>query len=104
MTDAASPAQDQDRAAAPGNLNAILSIPVTVQVVLGSTVMPVASLIKLGRGAIIQLDQRVGDPVDIVVNGKIVARGEVVVVDEETSRYGVSLIEIVAAPPTERAA
>ena len=104
MTEAASATQDQDRATASGNLNAILSIPVTVQVVLGSTAMPVASLMKLGRGAVIALDQRVGDPVDIVVNGKIVARGEVVVVDEETSRYGVSLIEIVAAPAGERAA
>ena len=64
------------------NLNAILSIPVTVQVVLGSTSMPVASLMKLARGAVISLDQRVGDPVDIVVNGKVVARGEIVVVDE----------------------
>ena len=78
------------------NLNAILSIPVTVQVVLGSTSMPVASLMKLARGAVISLDQRVGDPVDIVVNGKVVARGEIVVVDEVSQRFGVSLLEIVA--------
>jgi flagellar motor switch protein FliN/FliY len=78
------------------NFDAILSIPVTVQVVLGSTSMPVSSLMKLGRGGIIALDQRVGDPVGVVVNGRVVARGEVVVVDEETSRFGVSLIEIVA--------
>lgn len=78
------------------NLNTILSIPVTVQVVLGSTSLPVASLMKLARGAVISLDQRVGDPVDIVVNGKVVARGEIVVVDEATQRFGVSLFEIVA--------
>jgi flagellar motor switch protein FliN len=82
----------------PANFDAILSIPVTVQVVLGSTHMPVASLMKLSRGAVISLDQRVGDPVNIVVNGRVVARGEVVVVDEEDSRFGVSLIEIVASP------
>jgi flagellar motor switch protein FliN/FliY len=52
------------------NLDAILSIPVTVQVVLGSTSLPVASLMKLARGAVISLDQRVGDPVDIVVNAR----------------------------------
>ncbi|MGD0639683.1 MAG: flagellar motor switch protein FliN [Roseiarcus sp.] len=84
--------------------DAILSIPVTVQVVLGATTMPVASLMKLGRGAVISLDQKVGDPVDIVVNGRIVARGEVVVVDEESARYGVSLIEIVASSRDDRAA
>ncbi len=83
---------------------AILSIPVTVQVVLGSTSMPVASLMKLGRGAVISLDQCVGDPVNVVVNGRVVARGEVVVVDAETSRFGVSLIEIMSPSAADRAA
>jgi flagellar motor switch protein FliN len=86
------------------NLNAILSIPVTVQVVLGSTSLPVANLMKLARGAVISLDQRVGDPVDIVVNGKVVARGEIVVVDESSQRFGVSLLEIVAGSGLEQAA
>jgi flagellar motor switch protein FliN len=86
------------------NLNAILSIPVTVQVVLGSTSLPVASLMKLARGAVISLDQRVGDPVDIVVNGKVVARGEIVVVDEASQRFGVTLLEIVAGANLEKAA
>ena len=86
------------------NLNAILSIPVTVQVVLGSTSLPVASLMKLARGAVVSLDQRVGDPVDVVVNGKVVARGEIVVVDEASQRFGVSLIEIVAGASLEQAA
>ena len=76
------------------NLDTILRIPVTVQVVLGSAVMPVANLMKLGRGTVIPLDQRVGEPVDIVVNGRVVARGEVVVADEDTSRFGVSLTEL----------
>lgn len=77
------------------NLDTILRIPVTVQVVLGSAVMPVANLMKLGRGTVIPLDHHVGEPVDIVVNGRVVARGEVVVADEETSRFGVSLTELV---------
>lgn len=79
------------------SLDAILSIPVTVQVVLGDTSMPVAKLMKLGRGAVITLDQKVGAPVSVLCNGRVVARGEVVVVDEENSRYGVSLTEIVGA-------
>ena len=77
------------------NVEAILRIPVTVQVVLGSATMPVVNLMKLGRGAVVPLDHRVGEPVDVVVNGRIVARGEVVVVEEDNSRFGVSLTEIV---------
>jgi flagellar motor switch protein FliN len=89
--------------AAPPNLGAILSIPVTVQVVLGSTSLPVAGLMKLARGAIVSLDQRVGDPVDVVVNGTVIARGEIVVVDEASQRFGVSLLEVVAVAGLERA-
>ncbi len=78
------------------NLGAILSIPVTVQVVLGSTSLLVAGLMKLARGAVVSLDQRVGDPVDVVVNGTVIARGEIVVVDDATQQFGVSLLEVVA--------
>lgn len=99
-TEEAGPAQ----AAGVPNLSAILSIPVTVQVVLGSTSLPVASLMKLARGAIISLDQRVGDPVDVVVNGTVVARGEIVVIDEVSQRFGVSLLEIAAGAGLEQAA
>ena len=77
------------------NVEAILRIPVTMQVVLGSATIPVANLMKLGRGAVVPLDHRVGEPVDVVVNGRVVARGEVVVVEEDNSRFGVSLTEIV---------
>lgn len=86
----------------PVNLETILSIPVTVQVVIGSTSMPVATLMKLGRGAVVPLDQRMGDPVSVVVNGRTVARGEVVVYDEDETRFGVSLTEILAGAPPER--
>jgi flagellar motor switch protein FliN/FliY len=85
------------------NLEMVMRIPVTVKVVLGGATMPVANLVKLGRGAIIPLDRRVGEPVDVVVNGRIVARGEVVVVDEATSRFGVSLTEIVGPTAAEKA-
>ncbi|WP_424974788.1 flagellar motor switch protein FliN [Methylobacterium brachiatum] len=77
------------------NLDSILRIPVLMQVVLGSATMPVANLMKLGRGAIVPLDHRVGEPVDVVVNGRVIARGEVVVVEDDNSRFGVSLTEIV---------
>lgn len=77
------------------NLEAILRIPVVVQVVLGSASMAVSNLLKIGRGAVIPLDRRVGEPVDITVNGRIIARGEVVVVEDDNSRFGVSLTEII---------
>ena len=79
------------------SLESILRIPVNLQVVLGSATMPVANLMKLGRGAIVPLDHRVGEPVDVVVNGRIIARGEVVVVEDDNSRFGISLTEIVGA-------
>lgn len=83
------------------NFGSIMRIPVNVQVVLGSASMPVANLMKLGRGAVIPLDHRVGEPVDVVVNGRVVARGEVVVVEDDNSRFGVSLTEIVSPAGAE---
>lgn len=79
------------------NLDAVMRIPVNIQVVLGSATMQVANLMKLRRGAVVQLDHRVGEPVDVVVNGRVVARGEVVIVEDDNSRFGVSLTEIVGA-------
>ena len=77
------------------NLDAVMRIPVALKIVLGSVTMPIADLVKLGRGAVIPLDRRVGEPVDVVVNGQTVARGEIVVIDEVNSRFGISLTQIV---------
>ncbi len=93
-------AETVSSAGAVPNLDAILSIPVSVQVVLGGTAMPVSSLMKLGRGAVIPLDHRVGQPVDIVVNGRVIARGEMTVIEDDATRLGVSLTEIVVAGAT----
>ncbi|PWL17330.1 flagellar motor switch protein FliN [Falsochrobactrum shanghaiense] len=91
--------EEQPRSAPKGaskpNLELIMGIPVDVQVVLGGTTMPVANLMKLGRGAVITLDKQIGDPVDIVVNGRVIARGEVIVLEDDSSRFGVSLTEII---------
>jgi flagellar motor switch protein FliN/FliY len=84
------------------NLDMVMRIPVTMKIVLGSATMPVSDLMKLGRGAIIPLERRVGEPVDVVVNGRIVARGEVVVVDEATSRFGIKLTEVVGPTDPEK--
>jgi flagellar motor switch protein FliN/FliY len=79
-------------------LDLIKRIPVSVQVVLGSATMTVAELMQLGRGSVVTLDRGVGEPVEILVNGRVVARGEVVVIEEENCRLGVSLTEIVGTP------
>lgn len=73
-------------------LEAIYNVPVQVSAVLGKATMPISQLIKLGRGAILELDRKVGESVDIVVNNRLVARGEVVVVDE---RIGITMTEII---------
>jgi flagellar motor switch protein FliN/FliY len=87
-----------DETAVPPNLDTILRIPVTMQIVLGRANMPVASLMKLGRGSVVPLDHRVGEAVDVVVNGRLIARGEVVILEEDSSRFGVSLTEIAGLP------
>lgn len=76
-------------------IESILRIPVVMQVIVGSATMPVSNLLKLGRGAVVPLDHRIGEPVDVVVNGHVIARGEVVVVEDDNTRFGVSLTEIV---------
>ena len=72
----------------------IMGLPVMIKVVLGSAKMPVATLAKLAKGSVVKLDKMVGDPVDILVNGRLIARGEVVVLNEGTSRFGVVLTQV----------
>jgi flagellar motor switch protein FliN len=74
--------------------DAVMRIPVSVRFVLGATRMPVAKLMSLTRGAIIPLDRKVGDLIDIVVNDQVVARGEIVALDEEATRFGISVREV----------
>ena len=73
-------AMDMDLPRSAKDLEAVYDIPVQVSAVLGKTTMPVSSLLKLGRGAVVELDRKVGEAIDIYVNNRLVARGEVVVV------------------------
>ena len=73
-------------------LEAVYDIPVQVQAVLGRATMQVSQLLKLGRGAVVELDRKVGEAIDIYVNNRLVARGEVVVVED---RLGVTMTEII---------
>jgi flagellar motor switch protein FliN/FliY len=76
-------------------LEAVYDIPVTVSAVLGKATMQVSQLLKLGRGAVVELDRKLGEAIDIYVNNRLVARGEVVMVDD--TRLGVTMTEIVKA-------
>ncbi|CAN0593562.1 unnamed protein product [Ectocarpus sp. 12 AP-2014] len=73
-------------------LEALYDVPVQVSVVLGSTSMPLSNILKLGKGAVIELERAVGEPIDVFVNNKKVAKGEIVIVDE---KIGVALTEVV---------
>tara|TARA_R110002110_G_scaffold3420_6_gene17343 strand:- start:3963 stop:4337 length:375 start_codon:yes stop_codon:yes gene_type:complete len=74
------------------DLEAVYDIPVQVSAVLGKSTMQVSQLLRLGRGAVVELDRKVGEAIDIYVNNRLVARGEVVVVED---RLGVTMTEII---------
>ena len=74
------------------NLQAVYDIPVQISVVLGKTTIPINQLLKLGRGSVIELDRNVGEAIDIYVNNKLVAKGEVVIVE---NRIGITLTEVI---------
>jgi flagellar motor switch protein FliN/FliY len=79
------------------NLDFILDIPLLVTVELGRAKLPIQDLLKVGEGSVVELDKLVGEPLDVLVNGKPVARGEVVVVNE---KFALRLTDI--AQPHER--
>jgi len=80
----------RDKVAA--DLRPVFDVPVSVQAVIGRTTIEVANLLELGPGSVLELDRRVGEAIDIYVNSRLVARGEVVVVDD---RLGVTMTEII---------
>ena len=86
------PADIPDKPRSAQDLEAVYDIPVRVSAVLGKSSMQVNELLKLGRGAVVELDRKVGEAIDIYVNDRLVARGEVVVVDD---RLGITMTEII---------
>jgi flagellar motor switch protein FliN/FliY len=84
------PEEARDKIAA--DLKPVFDVPVSVQAVIGRTTIEVANLLELGPGSVLELDRRVGEAIDIYVNSRLVARGEVVVVDD---RLGVTMTEII---------
>lgn len=82
------------------NVGVIMGILVDVQIVLGSAEVPVAELMSLQKGATIPLNRRIGEPVDVIVNGRKIARGEITVLESDPSRFGVRVTEIVSGQST----
>jgi flagellar motor switch protein FliN/FliY len=76
------------------DLEAVFDVPVTVSAILGKSAMEVSQLLKLGKGTVVELDRKVGEAIDIYVNDRLVARGEVVLVED---RLGVTMTEIIKA-------
>jgi flagellar motor switch protein FliN/FliY len=79
---------------APKNIDFILDIPMQVTVQVGSTKMVIRELLQLGQGSVIELEKLAGEPMEVLVNNKLVARGEVVVVNE---KFGIRLTDVISA-------
>jgi flagellar motor switch protein FliN len=86
------PETELDDVKSAGDLTPVFDVPVSISAVIGKAQLSVAQLLKLGAGSVLELDRRVGEAIDIYVNNRLVARGEVVVVDE---RLGVTMTEII---------
>ncbi len=82
---------------ADANLDVILDIPVTVSMEIGRTELPIHSLLQLNQGSVIELDRLAGEPMDVLINGTLIAHGEVVVINE---KFGIRLTDVIS--PAER--
>jgi flagellar motor switch protein FliN len=76
------------------NLDAVLDIPVTISMEIGRTKISIRNLLQLNQGSVVELDRLAGEPLDVLVNGTLIAHGEVVVVND---KYGIRLTDVVSA-------
>lgn len=76
----------------------VLGIPIDVQIILGSSRMAVSTLMNLSEGATIALDRKIGEPVDIMVNGKLIGHGEITVLETDDTKFAVKIIEVIGEP------
>ncbi|RMF95370.1 MAG: flagellar motor switch protein FliN [Gammaproteobacteria bacterium] len=96
--------QEVDQSASKGdatikpNLDLILDVPVTLSLEVGRTEMSVGKLLRLTQGAVVELDRNAGEPLDVMVNGALVAHGEIVVIND---KFGIRLVDVVAPPGRE---
>ncbi len=93
-SDALAQSRLSERRAAAPDLDMVMDIPVRVTLEVGGREMPIRDLLQLQQGAVVELDRQAGDPLDVLVNGQLIARGEVVVVED---KLGIRLTEVVSA-------
>lgn len=86
---------DGASAATPRNMDLLLDVKLPVAIELGRTTLPIAEILEWTQGSVIELDKLAGEPVDLLVNNKLVARGEVVVIDE---KFGLRITALIATP------
>ncbi len=86
-----------DSSGAAVNMDSILDVPVTISMEIGRTKITIRNLLQLNQGSVVELDRLAGEPMDVLVNGTLIAQGEVVVVNE---KFGLRLTDIIS--PTER--
>ncbi|BAP26397.1 flagellar motor switch protein FliN [Candidatus Liberibacter asiaticus] len=79
------------------NFDLIMNIPVKMQIILGSCCMQISNLVNLSKGDVITLDKRVGESVDITINNQKIAKGEITIMEEDDTHFGVRVIEILNA-------
>lgn len=91
LSDFEGPSEDEHQKLA-ADLQPVFDVPVSVQAVIGKTKMEVSELLRLAPGSVLELDRRVGEAIDIYVNSRLVARGEVVVIEDQ---LGVTMTEII---------
>jgi flagellar motor switch protein FliN/FliY len=85
-------------AESPANLNIVLDVPVSLTIELGGCQLPMREVLQLTMGSVVQLDKAADAPVELSINGKLIARGEVVVIEE---RFGVKITEVIGRAPLE---
>ncbi len=90
-------AQDQNQVKDDMSLDVVLDIPVTLSIEIGRARVPIRNLLQLNQGSVVELDRLAGEPLDVFVNGTLIAHGEVVVVNE---KFGIRLTDVIS--PTER--
>ena len=98
QTESSTNSEEEDVVRMASDLEPVYDIPVQVSAVLGKTRMEVSDVLKLGKGAVVELDRKVGEAIDIYVNNRLVARGEVVVLDD---RLGITMTEIIKTGHTK---
>ncbi len=91
--------EDQSAPAADGevNLDSILDVPVVISMEIGRTKIPIRNLLQLNQGSVVELDRLAGEPMDVLVNGTLIAQGEVVVVNE---KFGIRMTDVIS--PADR--